>query len=238
MCGRFTQLFTWTELVELYKLMDGIAPNLSASWNVAPTHNAGVIVLGGEGPQFQPMRWGLVPFWAKDPSIGSELINARSETLTEKPAFRHALKSRRCVVPISGFYEWQRQGSAKQPYFIASADGKPLALAGLWERWNELLTFTIATVPANDSLAPIHDRMPAMLSPGCALEWLQTGDVALLKPYPSESLAIWPVSSRVNSPANNDNRLIEDISSQDGKSDPSSARHQNRNKPDQLALAL
>ena len=130
MCGRFTQAFTWAEVIAFYKLVDEIVPSLAASWNVAPTHNAGVIVLGRDGLSFQPMRWGLVPSWAKDPSIGSKLINARCETLGEKPAFRKALKSRRCIVPISGFYEWQRQGRGKQPYFVTSADGKPLTLAG------------------------------------------------------------------------------------------------------------
>jgi putative SOS response-associated peptidase YedK len=152
MCGRFTQSFTWAELIALYELVTDIEPQLTPSWNLAPTHNAGVIVLNERRPSFQSMRWGLVPFWAKDPSIGSKLINARSETLAEKPAFRHALKSRRCVVPISGFYEWQRLGKGKQPYFVSREDGRPMAVAGLWEQWNRLLTFTIITVPANEAL--------------------------------------------------------------------------------------
>jgi putative SOS response-associated peptidase YedK len=212
MCGRFTQAFTWAEIVELYGLVDEIAPNLAASWNVAPTHEAGVIVLDAGGLSFRPMRWGLVPSWAKDPSAGSKLINARSETLGEKAAFRQALKSRRCLVPISGFYEWRRVGKGKQPHFISGADGKPLTLAGLWEDWRGLLTFTIITVPANESLAPIHDRMPAILSQADALAWLKTGGAALLKPYPSQSLAMWPVSSRVNSTGGNDRHLAENIS--------------------------
>ncbi len=209
MCGRFTQAFTWAEVIAFYKLVDEIAPSLAASWNVAPTQGAGVIVLDRDGLFFQPMRWGLVPSWAKDASIGSKLINARCETLGEKPAFRNALKSRRCIVPISGFYEWQRQGRGKQPYFVASADGTPLTLAGLWEEWNGLLTFTIITVPANEKVAAIHDRMPAILSLEEALAWLKTGDTALLKPCPSDALAAWTVSTRVNSPANNDPRLTE-----------------------------
>ncbi len=209
MCGRFTQAFSWAELIAFYRLVDEIALHLSASWNVAPTHSAGVIVLGAGGLRFKPMRWGLVPSWAKDPAIGSKLINARAETLAEKPAFRQALKSRRCVVPISGFYEWRREARGKQPYFIAAADGKPLSLAGLWEDWNGLLTFTIVTAPANEMLAPIHDRMPAILAQDEALAWLKTGDAALLKPCPSEALTAWPVSARVNSPANNDPRLVE-----------------------------
>jgi putative SOS response-associated peptidase YedK len=209
MCGRFTQAFTWAELVELYRLLDDIAPQLAASWNVAPTHSAGVIVLGGGGPRFMPMRWGLVPSWAKDPSIGGRLINARAETLAEKPAFRQALKARRCIVPISGFYEWRREARGKQPFLIGGADGRPLSLAGLWEDWNGLLTFAIVTVPANEMVAPIHDRMPAILAPDDALAWLKSGDTALLKPCATGMLAAWPVSARVNSPANNDRSLIE-----------------------------
>ena len=136
MCGCFTQAFTWAEVIAFYRLVEEIAPGLAASWNVAPTHNAAVIVSGKDGLCLQPMRWGLVPSWAKDPPLGSKLINARSETLSEKPAFRQALKYRRCIVPINGFYEWQRQGRGKQPYFVASADGKPLPVAGLWEERN------------------------------------------------------------------------------------------------------
>jgi putative SOS response-associated peptidase YedK len=211
MCGRFTQAYTWAELVALYRLVDEIAPKPAASWNVAPTHSAGVIVLGGDGLRFQPMRWGLVPAWAKDPSIGSKLINARAETLAEKPAFRQALKARRCVVPITGFYEWRREARGKQPYFVGGADGKPLSLAGLWEDWRGLLTFTVVTVPANEAIAPIHDRMPAILALDEALAWLKTGDTALLKPCPCEALAAWPVSTRVNSPANNDPALADKL---------------------------
>jgi putative SOS response-associated peptidase YedK len=112
-------------------------------------------------------------------------------------------------VPISGFYEWQRQGRGKQPYFVTGLDGKPLTLAGLWEEWNGLLTFTVVTVPANEKVAGIHDRMPAILSGEDALAWLKTGDTALLKPCSSDALATWPVSTRVNSPAINDPRLTE-----------------------------
>ena len=209
MCGRFTQSFSWAGIVAFFRLVDEIAPSLSASWNVAPTHDAGVIVLGRGGLRFQPMRWGLVPGWAKDASIGPKNINARAETLSEKPAFRGALKSRRCIVPVSGFYEWQRQGRAKQPWFIASADGAPLTLAGLWEEWNGLLTFTVITVAANDMIADIHGRMPAILSREEALIWLKTGDTALLKPCSPDALDVWPVSARVNSPANNDPTLTE-----------------------------
>ena len=229
MCGRFTQAFTWAEVVAFYQLVDEIAPSLSASWNVAPTHDAGVIVLDCDGLRFQPMRWGLVPSWAKDPSIGSKLINARCETVAEKPAFRRALRSRRCIVPISGFYEWRRQGRGKQPHFVTSVGGQPLTLAGLWEEWNGLLTFTVITVPANEKVAAIHDRMPAILSREEAFAWLKTGDTALLKPCPSDALATWTVSTRVNSPANNDPALAD-------KTAP--AQEQTGQKPEQLSLLV
>jgi putative SOS response-associated peptidase YedK len=238
MCGRFTQAFTWAEVVAFYQLVDEIAPSLSASWNVAPTHNAGVIVLGRDGLRFQPMRWGLVPSWAKDPSIGSKLINARCETLAEKPAFRRALKSRRCIVPISGFYEWQRQGRGKQPYFVTSVGGEPLTLAGLWEEWNGHLTFTVITVPANEKVAAIHDRMPAVLSREDAFAWLKTADTALLKPCHSDALATWTVSTRVNSPANNDPALADKIApaSEEGATAP--AQEQTGQNPEQLSLLV
>ena len=222
MCGRFTQAFTRAEVVAFYQLVDEIAPSLSASWNVAPTHDA---------LRFQPMRWGLVPSWARDPSIGSKLINARCETVAEKPAFRRALRSRRCIVPISGFYEWRRQGRSKQPHFVTSVGGQPLTLAGLWEEWNGLLTFTVITVPANEKVAPIHDRMPAILSREEAFAWLKTGDTALLKPCPSDALATWTVSTRVNSPANNDPALAD-------KTAPAPAQEQTGQNPEQLSLLV
>lgn len=239
MCGRFTQNYTWAEIVELYNLLDEIAPGLgfAPSYNLAPTQTAAVIVLADGKLSFQPMRWGLVPFWAKDPAIGSRLINARADTLAEKSAFRGALKSRRCVVPVSGFYEWQKQGKRKQPYFITGAEQKPLALAGLWERWNDLLTFTIITVPANEDIAPIHSRMPAILSVENALEWLRCGDLGLLQPY-TQPLWIWPVSHRVNSPANNDPELIKEIPAEPPFEAPTPEENQGGNKSDQFSLAL
>ncbi len=230
MCGRFTQAFSWTEILEFFELIDEIAPTLGSSWNVAPTHAAGVIVTADGGLRFQPMRWGLVPFWAKDPSIGSKLINARAETLHEKPAFRHALKSRRCIVPISGFYEWQRQGRSKQPYFVTSVDEKPLMLAGLWEQWNDFLTFTVITVPANADISAVHDRMPAILPGEDALAWLKTGDTDLLQSCAPEHLRIWPVSTRVNSPANNDASLTEQLAAP--------TEDAPKNKPEQFVLGF
>ncbi|MGA7329172.1 MAG: SOS response-associated peptidase [Rhodomicrobium sp.] len=211
MCGRFTQSFTWTELVELYRLTGAAAPSLAASFNVAPLQMAAAVVAHENGFCLQPVRWGLLPSWAKDQTLGPKLINARAETLAEKPAFRQALRLRRCVVPVSGFYEWRGHGREKQPYYVSGLDGWPLSLAGLWERWQDILTFTIITVPANEKLSPIHERMPAILSPQEALLWLEAPDVSLLRPFASQTLALWPVSNRVNFPRNNDPGLIERI---------------------------
>ncbi len=233
MCGRFTQNFTWTELVELYRLTDTVAPSLSASFNVAPLQMAAAVVASENGFCLQPMRWGLLPSWAKDQTLGSKLINARAETIAEKPAFRQALKLRRCVVPVSGFYEWRGHGREKQPYYVSSPDGWPLSLAGLVERWQDILTFTIITVPANEMLSPIHERMPAFLSPQEALLWLEAPDVSLLRPCASQTLALWPVSNRVNFPRNNDPGLVERIDA--GKATP---QDQVKRQSDQFQLPL
>lgn len=217
MCGRFTQFYSWAELQEFYQLLNTAFPNFAPSWNVAPTQIIGTILPQGSGAGgliYQPMRWGLVPFWAKDIAIGNKLINARSETVAEKPVFRSAFKERRCVIPVSGFFEWQKSGRAKIPHFIRSVTGEPLSFAGLWENWRapdgqELMSCTILTTDANAVLAPVHHRMPVILGRGEVEPWLEKGGNELFRPCPSQWLTSWPVSSRVNSPANNGPDLID-----------------------------
>jgi putative SOS response-associated peptidase YedK len=214
MCGRFTQSFTWAEIQNLYNLLNELAPNLQPSWNVAPTQEIGVVGAKDAGLGFTRMRWGLVPYWAKDFSIGAKLINARADTLAEKPAFRDALAKRRCIIPASGFFEWQGSGTGKTPWYITSAGGEPLSFAGLWERWRTpegewLHSATIITTDANAALSPLHTRMPVILPRADVEPWLRGGDVALLRPCADAMVTAWPVSTRVNSVKNDAPDLIE-----------------------------
>ncbi len=226
MCGRFTLLRTWAELVRLYRIAETAPPpNWPARYNVTPTQAVAVVHAGeAGGRRLSAMRWGLVPAWAKDLGIGARMINARAETLAEKPAFRQALRSRRCLIPADGFYEWQPQpGSGKRPCYMAAADGGPLTFAGLWERWDRaadgvpVFSCTIVTVAANDLLRPVHDRMPAILDDEAQQAWLgdagTTVDAVLarLQPAPPERLQVTWISTFVNSVANDGPRCIEPV---------------------------
>lgn len=214
MCGRNTQLMSWRELVELYELTNqDFRPNLRPRYNVAPSQDVPIVKAGRE---LAVVRWGLIPFWAKDEKIGYRTINARAETVAEKPAFRAAFKTRRCLVPASGFYEWQKRDSgAKQPYYIHGKDGKPLTFAGLWERWNgpegPVESCTVIVTAANEFMKRLHDRMPVILDPADFDTWLggkPDEAAALLKPGPDDRLAAYPVSTHVNKPANEDEACI------------------------------
>ena len=217
MCGRFTQTFTWDRLGPLFDL-SGLPLNLQPRYNVAPSQEAAVVRAARDARRSLSMlRWGLVPGWAKDPRIGHKLINARSETAREKPSFRAAFATRRCLVPTGGFYEWKREGRAKQPWLIGMKDRGPFAFAGLWERWfapgggaEAMETFTILTTTANETVAPIHHRMPVILVPEAFSPWLAGAEVALV-PCPPETMTAWPVSTFVNRPANDDPRCIEPV---------------------------
>ena len=223
MCGRYTNLFKWKQL---HRLMTLTTPPMEFGerYNIAPTQAAPVVRAADRGEKrVDPLRWGLIPSWADDASIGSGLINARSETVTQKPAFRGAYQGRRCVVPASGFYEWKAVTAEKrkQPYYLLpSADDDLFLFAGLWERWvpkdggQAVETFAILTTNANELMAAMHDRMPVILQPEDARLWLDVGAGAdalrsLLKPFPSELMRQYPVSTLVNSPKNDTAACIE-----------------------------
>ena len=177
MCGRFTRRLSWAELHELLDLI-GAPVNLQPRYNIAPSQDLAVVRATANGRYLSMLRWGLIPSWAKDPAIGHKLINARAETAAEKPSFRTAFRHRRCLIPADGFYEWQRRGGARQPWLFGLRNSAPFAFAGLWERWtvpagaplpgslserspgDALETCTILTTSANDTIAPVHGRMP------------------------------------------------------------------------------
>lgn len=186
-------------------------PELPLRFNVAPTQPVGVVLPTAAGRRFTLMRWGLIPFWAEDPKIGSRLINARADTVATKPAFRAAFKERRCLVVADGFYEWQASDGKKQPFLIHKADDRPFAFAGLWERWrgpdgSPIETCAIITTDANDLMRPLHLRMPVILRPDDYDRWMEAkapeGLQSLLRPYPGRDLVATPVSTRVNNARN------------------------------------
>jgi putative SOS response-associated peptidase YedK len=200
-------------------------PNYAPSWNVAPTDNLPIVRYDPKAGHrtLDLMRWGLVPYWAKDIKIGFSTINAMAETVDTKPVFREAFKRRRCLVPIEAFYEWQAIGpKVKQPYAIALADRGVMALAGLWETWRSpaaemVRSFTIVTTTPNALCAPIHNRMPVILPPETWPTWLGETAVGtetlqlMLAPYPANRMTCWPVDKRVGNVKNNDPSLIEPI---------------------------
>ena len=221
MCGRFTLTADQDSFEDRFSLTRfdlGWVP----SFNIAPTQE--VLTVTNDGSENRPelMRWGLVPSWAKDPKIGNRMINARSETLAEKPSFRTAFKRRRCLIPADGFYEWKREGKAKKPMLITANPGGLFAFAGLWETWKQpddswLLTCAIITTSANEFMKSIHDRMPVILPRESEASWLdpEEQDTAMLSelllPYESDRMEAYEVSTLVNSPRNNFPEVIEPV---------------------------
>ena len=205
MCGRFALTRSPEELTRVFGLAE--CPDVAPSANIAPATAIAVVRRSPTGdPVLHLLRWGLVPHWSQDPTRGPRPINARSETVRVKPAFRDAFQKRRCLIPADGFYEWQTQEGTKQPFYFSDPQGQVLALAGLWESWRApdgglLRTCCILTTAANAQVAPVHERMPLILAPGSWATWL-AGPVAaaqaLLVPAPEEALRCWPVSHRVN----------------------------------------
>jgi putative SOS response-associated peptidase YedK len=220
MCGRYFQQRGPASVARYFETVNPL-PNIAASWNRAPTQDALVVRRHPEtgARHLDALRWGLVPRWAKDPAVGSKMINARSEGITEKPSFRDAFRKRRCLVTADGFYEWRTEGKAKQPFAVCLAGSEPMALAGLWEGWRApdggiLRTCTIVTGEANAKLAPMHHRMPMILPREAWPLWLGEEPteadalLALLRPCPPEMVLAWPVSPRVNKVGENDAGLL------------------------------
>ncbi|MEB3369456.1 SOS response-associated peptidase [Saccharopolyspora mangrovi] len=237
MCGRYASSKDPGKLAAEFAALDatgGAAPG--ADFNVAPTKRVLTVVqrhpqdetgeadLESTERSIRVMRWGLVPFWAKDKSIGSRMINAKSETVTSKPAFRSSIKRYRCLVPADGWYEWKREGGKKQPFFMTPPDGSSLALAGIYSTWREsdeaepLVTCSVLTAAAVGQLTEVHDRMPLLLPEGAWSHWLDPDqpDVSDLLRPPSldvaESLEVRPVSTAVNNVRNNGAELLERVS--------------------------
>jgi putative SOS response-associated peptidase YedK len=210
MCGRYTLLSDIKKIAESF----GVEPTLNTAprYNIAPTQDIVAIVKNGQA-HLTTLRWGLIPSWAKDESIGSRMINARAETLTEKPSFKNLLRRRRCLIVADGFYEWKTEGAGKTPMYITLADEQPFAFAGLWDLWKspegaEIQSCTIITTEPNELMAAIHNRMPAILRPGAYEDWLNPhlrDEQVLthwLSPYPAELMKARPVSKLVNNPKN------------------------------------
>jgi putative SOS response-associated peptidase YedK len=218
MCGRFALTDDEAAVAAFLGFSDGVA--VVPRYNIAPTQPIAIVRADHGVPQFTFARWGLVPAWVDDPRSFSLLINARSDGLLEKPAFKNAMRYRRCLIPASGFYEWRRQRGLRQPYWISRRDGQPMAFAGLWETWadrdgGEIDSACVITVDANATLRPIHDRMPAIVAPADFDRWLTSPDpdeaMALLRPAPDDLLQAIQVSDRVNRAEPDDPGLIAPV---------------------------
>ena len=223
MCGRFSQSQSAQTIAQVFQVA---VPPLTPRYNIAPTQSVATVLQHPEdqGRQFKMLHWGLIPSWAKDSKMGARLINARAETVAEKPSFRSAFRHRRCLVLADGFYEWQQQENQKQkqPYYFRLKDGCPFAFAGLWERWQPadgeaIESCTLLTTEANELMRPIHNRMPVILDPKNYDLWLNPemkqweSLEALLCPYPPEEMTAYPVNKVVNKPVNDSVECIESL---------------------------
>ncbi len=219
MCARYTLGVSPARIAEEFEL--ATLPELQPRFNIAPTQPAPVVVAGREGLRLEVRRWGLVPFWAEDPKIGNRLINARAESIAEKPAFRDAFRRHRCLVPADGFYEWAPAGKRRQPFHVRRADAGLFAMAGIYETWHtkqpdQISSFTILTTDANSLLQPIHDRMPVILPRSTWKQWLDVTTPpaqlhALLAPASNDGFEAYPVSMLVNGSAVDEARCREPL---------------------------
>lgn len=220
MCGRYTLSSPVEVIADLFEISrnpqmsEAPLPEIGPRYNLAPTQEIPVALVREPGAPrtLELLRWGLIPYWAKEPSIGNRMINARAESVAEKPAYRHSFKKKRCLVPTDGFYEWKKEGKGKQPYLIRRRDRQPFAFAGLWSSWRnaeggKVETFTIVTTSSNNTIRELHDRMPVVIERESFGPWLdpEIGDAAeiqaLLRPAPDEDFELVRVSRAVNSPA-------------------------------------
>jgi putative SOS response-associated peptidase YedK len=222
MCGRFVLKAPFSELVRPYNVTNNL--NLEPRYNIPPTENIAVARSRNGKRMLDMLRWGLVPWWAKDLKVSFSNINAKAETVAEKPTFRDAFKERRCIIPADGFYEWKKlDPKTKQPYAIVMKDRSVFGFAGLWERWKDnasgetIRSCAIITTTPNEVCAPIHDRMPVILEPKDYARWLgETPSepcqlMAMLKPYAAEAMEAYPVSPRVGNVKNADAALFEPL---------------------------
>ncbi len=226
MCGRSSLTKSEKELEARFKATfyseDLAKYNPLPNYNVAPTHVMPVIT-NKDPDHFLPLRWGLIPFWSKDIRMGYKLINARIESILEKAAFKSAVEKRRCLVPMDGYYEWKKDGGKKLPFRIVTIDQEIFSVAGLWENWKSpdghlIRSFTVLTQPASESIAHIHDRMPAILTKDQELDWLDMNispgeALTIIAPYSDENLSAYPVSDRVGKVSENDEALIKEVPS-------------------------
>ncbi len=226
MCGRFTNTAKKEEISIEFKVGAKNPDIYQARYNIAPSQMIEAVIEPKGERLLENLKWGLIPHWAKDPHIGSRMINARAETLCEKPSFREAFKSRRCIIPASGFYEWQKKGAdGKQPYFFYLKEKDVFGFAGLWESWidqttgQEIDTCTIITTEANELLKPVHDRMPVILKSESYEQWLDAKEKdtdkmqKMLVPFPADEMASHAVSKSVNVPSADSEELIKPVNS-------------------------
>lgn len=235
MCGRYTLTAKQEELVQrflLKQIAEELMNELKPRYNIAPSQKMLAVRQSPEhgGRELAAFSWGLIPFWAKDPKIGYKTINARSETVAEKPAYRAAIKSRRCLIPASGFYEWLREEKSrpKQPFYVAMASGDVFSMAGVWESWKSpegavIVSCSILTTSANEIMAPVHHRMPVIIDEENYDCWLDLEEKnpeklkSLFKPYASKQMICYPISTLVNSPRNEGPELLQEIDPKAGQ---------------------
>ena len=225
MCGRVIQSSAPVRyaIVDGMNVRDSRVHNYPPRWNGAPSQDLLVIRRNHKTGEvsLDPLRWGLIPYWCEDPKGGRKPINAKCETVRTLPSFREAYRKRRCILPVDGFFEWKaiKGQKAKQPYAIAMKDGSPFGIGGLWENWKDptsgewMRTFAIITTDANELVAEIHDRMPLILAPPDYIRWLsdEPNPRDLMRPFPAEPMRMWPISTRVNKPENDDPSIGEPI---------------------------